>query len=212
MSSHQSKPAVLVVLLWLLCCLVAARPGQAQQKAPPPAKSDAEIRERFNALVKSPTKENYLQVHKLVVASDKYDPYSADLGDAERAAKNQQPDEARAKLRQAGINVLLSPRAHMLAARLALAAGDRQAFERETAAARSCIAGILAGGDGSAEKPYPVSRVEDEYDVLRSLGKHSTKQALKMDKGKSYDVLFCDDGADIYFDVSDVFGSLKRRL
>jgi MinD-like ATPase involved in chromosome partitioning or flagellar assembly len=51
-----------------------------------------------------------------------------------------------------------------------------------------------------------------EYDVLGSLGKRSTKQALKTDKGKSYDVLFCDDGAGIHFDVSDVFGSLKRRF
>jgi len=200
-----------VAVSWLLCCLVPVRPGHAQEKAPPAAKSEAEIRERFNALVKSPTKENYLQVHKLLVASDKYDPYSSDLGDAERAAKNERPDEAQAKLRQAGINVLLSPRAHTLAARLALAAGDRQTAERELAAARSCIAGILASGDGSAEKPYPVSRVEDEYDVLRSLGKHSSKQALKTDKGKSYDVLFCRDGSEIYFDVSDVFGSLARR-
>jgi hypothetical protein len=53
--------------------------------------------------------------------------------------------------------------------------------------------------------------VVDEHDVLGSLGKRSSKQALKTDKGQSYDVLFCGDGAGIYFDVTDVFGSLKRR-
>ena len=69
----------------------------------------------------------------------------------------------------------------------------------------------MATGDGSAKKPYLVSRVEDEYDVLSSAGKRSTRQGLRMDQGKSYDVIFTSDGGEVHFDVSDVFGSLQRR-
>ncbi|MGA2067312.1 MAG: hypothetical protein ABSG86_20240 [Thermoguttaceae bacterium] len=220
MPALRRTVAMLGVVLALGCCLILGRPGQAQEKSPveakpggnaPPASAEARLREQFDLLVASPTKENYLAAHKLLVACDKYSPYSTDLGDAAQAANTQQPEEARAKLRQAGINVLLSPRAHMLAARLATAAGDPSAAKKEAAAAKSCLAGIMATGDGSAKKPYLVSRVEDEYDVLSSAGKRSTRQGLRMDQGKSYDVIFTSDGGEVHFDVSDVFGSLQRR-
>jgi hypothetical protein len=76
----------------------------------------------------------------------------------------------------------------------------------------ACTEGILGTGDGTADHPYLVVRVSDEYDILRHLKKRSTSQGLRRKDDKSCDVMTCADGSQIWFDVSAPFNRLMRRL
>jgi hypothetical protein len=74
------------------------------------------------------------------------------------------------------------------------------------------VLGILATGDGSADKPYLVSRVSDEYDILRHTKKGMKGQSLRTKGDKSFDVIACQDGQELWFDITAVFGSMKKML
>jgi hypothetical protein len=171
-----------------------------------------EITELFDALVKSPTKENYLAVHKAVAEDKSYSPYSMDLNETADLIKEKKFKEAREKLDRAMPNLLLSPRAHSLAAIAAEGLGDAARAKTEGAAAAKCIEGMLATGDGSADKPYLVSRVSDEYDLLRQLKKKHRAQGLRQKAGKSFDVMQCEDGTEVWFDVTVIFNSLAKQF
>ena len=69
---------------------------------------------------------------------------------------------------------------------------------------RACLQGILATGDGSRRKPYLVSQLSDEYDVLKLLGQTCEKQHLVQRGPRSCDVLTCDDGSQRWFNISDL--------
>jgi len=99
-----------------------------------------------------------------------------------------------------------------LAALIATRLGESAKAKGEYERARKCILGILGTGDGSQGRPYVVTRVSDEYDIVRHLNKRSEKQALQIVQGKYLDVLFCADGDKIWFDVTDPFRALGRQL
>lgn len=100
---------------------------------------------------------------------------------------------------------LLSPAAHGALAQSLARAGRQQAAARERLIARAALAGILATGDGSRERPWSVLRVSDEYDVLRSRRLRSTEQSLERDGSRHLDRHVCDDGSEAWFDVTELF-------
>ncbi len=120
--------------------------------------------------------------------------------------------EAREKLEKAMPNLLLSPRAHGMAAMAAEGLDDAAKAKAERDAAAKCVEGMLATGDGSADKPYLVTRVTDEYDLLRHLKKVRDAQGLRHKDGKAFDVMSCTDGTEVWFDITVVFGSMAKRL
>lgn len=72
------------------------------------------------------------------------------------------------------VNTLLSPRAHLV---------NRDAFDKQGEKGKAilehqiyqrCVEGILSGGEGTLESPYPVLREDDVEDVLRHLEKLET--------------------------------------
>ena len=89
---------------------------------------------------------------------------------------------------------------------------DAAKAKAEREAAAKCVEGVLATGDGSADKPYLVTRVSDEYDLLRHLKKARTTQGLRHKDGKAFDVMSCTDGTEVWFDITAVFGSLSKKL
>lgn len=214
---------------WLLTALLAlgvfavcgvAAPPAEPAKAPPaePAKTPpavAEINAKFAAFLKEPTKENFLAVRQLVVASPAYQPYSDDLGDIDDLLGEKKYAEAEARFKAALPNLLLSPRAHRFAAQAAKARGDEAAASDEAAAAEKCLKGILDTGDGSEKAPYLVVRVSDEYDLLRHLEKRSHGQGLRWKDKQICDVLRITGGGELWFDISDVLqkklGTLKPK-
>ena len=94
-----------------------------------------------------------------------------------------------------------SPTAHGLLAAAHDGLGDVDRARRETGIARLALGSILDSGDGSAERPWRVLRVSDEYDVLRSQGRVSTLQRFVTRGDRDLDHHRCTDGSEAWFDV-----------
>ena len=97
---------------------------------------------------------------------------------------------------------LLSPRAHQLAGLAAERAGNAEGARMERDVARACLKGLLESGDGSPERPFLVTHVADEYDLVRHLGKQPTGQREAVHEGRPCDVVATADGAELWFDSS----------
>lgn len=97
-----------------------------------------------------------------------------------------------------------SPRAHYFAAEAHTALGEADDAEVERWAFSACLQGILATGDGTRRKPYVISQLPDEYDVLKLLGLTCVKQHLVQRGRRSCDVISCHDGSQLWFNVSDL--------
>jgi hypothetical protein len=182
-------------------------PGKKEKATPP----NAEIAKLLAAFQKEPNRENFVGLRAAVVAAPSYSPYSFDLDEIGDLAKKEQFAEVQTRLKAAMPNLLLSPRAHLLASRAAERLGDARTAEKERSLIAACFKGILSTGDGSREKPYLVTRVSDEYDVLGYLKKRSKQQAIVRVGDKQLDRFDCTDGSVCCFDVTEVFGSLMRR-
>ncbi|GAB3198541.1 hypothetical protein GCM10027062_12950 [Nocardioides hungaricus] len=96
----------------------------------------------------------------------------------------------------------LSPSAHTILAAAHEALGAADLARREQRVARMALASILDSGDGTAERPWRVLRVSDEYDVLRSQGRRSVEQRFLTRDGIDLDRHRCADGSEAWFDVS----------
>ena len=204
-------PAFAVVLL---CVQAAAQPESAKtqagtKKARPEAASAKQKKpdaaELFSRLVEEPTKENYLAARAFVIGHESYKPYSTDvfeLGDTKTEAGSRQVLEA---IQRCSPNLLFSPRAHLTAAVAAKTLGDEKRSRLEMEITRRLIRAILTTGEGTKNKPYLILRLTDQDDVLMHLRKKQERQSLVQDGGK-FDVIRCADGADIWFDVSNIFG------
>lgn len=123
---------------------------------------------------------------------------------AHRAAGD---DEAVVRsVRAAMPGAFFSPGAHGLLAQAYAALGDEERAGRERRIARLALASVLRTGDGTAERPWSVLHLADEYDVLQAIGRTSTAQRLVRRGERRYDVHTC--GADeLWFDVT----ALPRR-
>lgn len=96
----------------------------------------------------------------------------------------------------------LVPRVHYYAALAAEARQDADDLELERMLLVICLRALLMTGDGSPELPYVVSAVSDEYDLLDSLELCPGSQTLVHRGDGTLDVIQCEDGSEIWFDVS----------
>ena len=108
--------------------------------------------------------------------------------------------EAQSQLRKAMPGLLVSPQAHFYASLAAGKLGDAAAAARETSLGKKCLAALLQTGNGSPEKPYLVTFVSDEYDILHALTKRAKLQAVISKDGKSFDRIECEDGTELWFE------------
>jgi hypothetical protein len=182
----------------------AKQPGTAA-----PGAADANA--LFAAFAKQPCKQSYLAVLAALASSEAYQPYSNDLSDIEDLLGEKQFKEAKARLDKARPALLLSPRFHFLAARAAAGLGDAPTAAAERSLGNECRKAILSTGDGSREKPYVVSMVEDEYDLVRHLKKSVRTQGLFTEDERHYDKIQCQDGSELWFDITAPFKTLGRK-
>lgn len=168
------------------------------------------MRELFVAFLQEPTLESYAAVRDALIAHEAYRPYANDLDRVNALVSQDQHQEAIDLLGNSMPNLLLSPMAHIMSAYLHDKLGDKQTSEMEAALAHRCIEGILLTGDGSAERPFLVTRVSDEYDVLRHLDKQMEVQSLTERNGRMMDRMTIQGGEEIWFDISDFFGRVRE--
>jgi len=162
----------------------------------------------FLQFLEAPGAGTYRAIRQQVVSSEAYDPYSDELADFEELLESGQHTALRERISSSMPNLLLSPRAHLVLARLDELDGDEDSARMEHAIAAACVEGILATGDGSQASPYLVVRTSDEHDVVSGLRKELVRQTLTHREDRYFDILSCDDGSELWFDITDAYRTL----
>ena len=166
----------------------------------------------FFEFLQTPDREKFLAVREAVASSETYCPYSNELTQADQCIDQGKFEEARLLVGDAMANLLLSPAAHLTLAIIAKKLGDAKGAEMEGFIAATCVQGILATGDGSRDSPYFVLRTSDEYDVIGYLGKKPKSQALTGDGDRHFDLIHCEDGSELWFDITVPFNKLNALM
>lgn len=156
----------------------------------------------FADFLDNPSGDTFLELRALVIAQPEYDFHSASLAELEDLVATGQFEAVPEKLPELMPNWLLSPRLHRLVSQAAEQRGDTETAQRELALAQACLKGLLESGDGSPMRPYRITQVADEYDLLESLGKELATQRIVPDAAFGpLDVLVCSDGRELCFDI-----------
>ncbi len=154
------------------------------------------------------TEKRFQMLRQSLIEYGGFAPYSQDLYQISSLFANGEFQEVIDMISKSMPNLILSPLAHKLASRAYSKLGREQESGLEKLLFAVCILGILATGDGSIQKPYLVTRVSDEYDVLLMLKKELRMQASCESNGRSLDVLMVNDGSSIHFDITDCMRKL----
>lgn len=170
-------------------------------------------KETFEKFLTEPNRETYLALRQELIDSPSYNPYSGELSDVEKLFEEEKLQEACDLLNKAMGNLMLSPRAQRSLALLNHKLGKETAVQLCLRMEQSCLAGMIATGDGTPEKPYLVTRVDDEYDILEHLEKVSfTSQSLKQVGDRQIDSFQFEDGSEVCFDITDAKNHLAKKL
>jgi hypothetical protein len=156
--------------------------------------------ERFAA---DPSQEHFRALRAQMVDEPTYNPLAGDVEAAARLLADGDAARAWETLVPAMANHLLSPRAHLLLAAAAERLGEAEEARRRRDLAAACLRGILATGDGTAQRPYLVTRVSDEYDILDHVGARWTRQSLRRHGGRACEVFDLEGGGEVWFDITE---------
>lgn len=168
--------------------------------------------EPFFEFLREPNRESFLAARRAVLEDPSYQPYSTDLEDLDALIEQEDYQGVLDRMPQLVPNLVLSPRLHLMLAYTQRRLGNTDAADMEGAIARTCADGILMTGKGTAENPWLVLRTSDEYDVLMFIDKKMERQALVRKDGKALDRLMCEDGSEVWFDVTDAMGALNKQM
>jgi hypothetical protein len=170
------------------------------------------VQEHLARYLIKPTPETYERLREVVAESPEYDPYSDEFGAAERLLEQGDYKQAVEILRRGIDSHLLTPRAHELTACAYGKLGDIQNEKAEATIAATLLEALLNSGDGSFERPFRVTRVADEYDVLRHFGKTLKSQKVSNDGDIHFDIVTCTDGTEYWFDITMPYQRLTKAL
>jgi hypothetical protein len=176
----------------------------AKPVPPPEMVGDWLLNDRFHSFIEEPTPDNYLRLRKLVLQDRSYRASATGFDDATLLIAQGRHTEAWTWLKGAVTSWLLSPKVHQLAAEVAHALHDAESERREVLAYYRCIEGILGTGDGSRDRPYLITHAGDEYDLLEYLERKLRGQELVLSAGRSLERLDCQDGTELWFDLTDL--------
>ncbi len=155
--------------------------------------SDPAVLQRW---LEEPSGATFLAVRELVLADPSYNRYSQVFLRVSAPLKEGRHDKVRDVLMGEMPNLLLSPRAHMMLAVAYRHLGQKESEEMEGYLLGLCLQGIGESGDGSLQRPYLVTRPEDEYDFLSSRQLERGSQELLKD---GVDRLTAADGTVMHF-------------
>jgi hypothetical protein len=163
------------------------------------------MQDDFEAFLIQPTRAAYEQVRDALLADPDFHADPCELAQMAELCAAGEFSAARDKLESLLYDWALSPRMHFLAAWVAKELGDEEDAQLERFTGEACLSGLLATGDGSFASPYLVTYAADEYDLVSARGLVARSQQLvACDLGR-FDVLICESGEELWFDVTDLF-------
>jgi hypothetical protein len=176
------------------------------------------MQRQLTAFVEQPSKATYLAARDAVLRESPLPIVATDLADLEQLLDQEEHEAVLDRIDALPVSKVLAPRVHYLAAEAAEALRDSSTVELERSLFVLTLQGLLATGDGTRNNPYIVCHASDEYDVLIALGREPAGQALAEYDDRLFDVLTCDDGREVWFDVTAILRrpaqrslSLRRR-
>jgi hypothetical protein len=89
---------------------------------------------------------------------------------------------------------------------------DERGAETESKIGQTILEGIEFTGNGSLDKPFLVTRIDDERDFITYLDEIFESQALVNYKEKIYDCITTTKGKKIYFDISDCYKKMSDQF
>jgi len=167
---------------------------------------DGAVLSRLNSYLRERTLERYLAARDAMLVSRRYDPKSTVLPDIYRLLARGLHHQVLDTAMRAMGNWVLNSGIHFVASQALRELGEEERAEREAETGRALLDGLLMTGDGSPGRPYIVLRAADEYDVLASMGLRCRAHQVAYRDGRAFDALACDDGRDVWFDVSAAAG------
>jgi hypothetical protein len=165
--------------------------------------------ERF---LREQTLETFMSLRDAMIQSPDYDPYDHYQSEAHALLGEGEFEKVTEYLTSKMPGWILNPGIHKLLSFALHKLGDEERARMEFLLARAFLNGILSTGDGSEARPYLVSSVTDEYDVLEHLGKSLRQQSLVENEGRRCDRFDCEDGSQIWFDVSAPLACFERKI
>ncbi len=154
----------------------------------------------------------YLNVRRMIIADSSYSPYLDNLHEIERLLIEAQHEKALNLIKASQPDLLLSPRAHLMASATYKELHQDSLAADEFLQAELCVKGIISTGKGTMNRPYQVLRIADEYDVLGYLGKSLDEQSTHETENQVLDVMKLTDGSTIVFDVTTMRLHMARLL
>jgi hypothetical protein len=170
------------------------------------------LQDLFERFAGDPSPEHFHRLREQMVAEPTYNPAADDMEVAGRLLADGEAERAREALVPVMTNYLLSPRAHLLLAVACERLGETEAALRRRALAEACLRALLASGDGSATRPYLVTRVSDEHDVLGHVGARWARQSLRRRDGRAFDVFDLEGGGEVWFDITEALSRMGDRF
>lgn len=158
----------------------------------------------------TPNGETYLALRAALIHSPDYDAASGALNDFAALVEAGDHDAVKSAIPGLMAQFIISPTAHQLLAASAKQAGDSAMQKREEAMAMACLHGIADTGDGSAEAPYRCVHVSDQYDLAGAKGHTVTGQSSDVQDGRFHDVLACEDGSEMRFDMTEILAVMAQ--
>ncbi len=151
-----------------------------------------------------PTPESLEALRAAVRAAPGFDPELRVRERAEELLAAGQYDDAVQAVEATMPGSIFSPAAHAILATAFGRTGRSADASRHARLARAALDSILSTGDGSRGRPWSVLRISDEYDVVDSLGTRPSSQSLVRDEARTIDLITCQDGRELHFDVTQV--------
>lgn len=158
----------------------------------------------------TPSGENFLSLQEMMAASTAYAPYSDYEKSLEHDVEQEDYQSAVEHLLSLSPGWMLNPGFHLTLSFLYHKLGQEQDAEVELSLAHLFVEGIISTGDGTKSKPYIVLSPKDEYDVLGYFKKTPQQQALIEEAEKQYDMITCQDGRELWFDVTRPYSTLQQ--
>lgn len=170
--------------------------------------TDAFLSDAYEAFLEEPTADNYRRVRRIVLAQSRGVRDPLGLVAISELCEEGRFVEAREQLQRTWSSWCLSPRFHWLAGYASSRLGDDEDVELCRFQFETCLDALLTTGNGSEMSPYDVVQPADEYDVIRALGLHARNQRMIQRDGRCLDVVACDGGMDVWFDL----GVMHHRM
>lgn len=152
----------------------------------------------LNQFLAQPSGELYAALRAIVLLEPSYQFQTQDYEEMASLIEADEHAAAIAMMPLLSPNWLLSPGMHQLAGDAAQAAGDAATAASEHYLARAMLLGLMASGDGTQLRPYLVTHVADEFDLLDALDKDAVEQRHVATADGSFDVHTCTDGSQVW--------------